>query len=163
MGAYALRHPFTVGVVRGKWLGVTIALAAMLSGAASAAACSCAPQSPAESLREADGAIVGRLVEVSPHGALQAIYRYEVRHIYKGDGLPRVGRMLDVHSSRRGAACALPRRTGRSYGLFLFRRNGRWFGGICGVVSPRRLRAAAAKQPRIHRRDSGSGLDLGCA
>lgn len=94
-----------------------------------------------------------------PHGPLRAVFRYEVRHSYKGI-LPRAGRMLDVYSSRRGAACALPRRVGRSYGLFLVRRNGRWLGGICGVVAPRRLRAAAANQPRIYRH--GSGLDLGC-
>jgi hypothetical protein len=103
---------------------------------------------------------VGRLVRVLPHGALHAVYRYEVRHSYKG-ALPATGRMLDVHSSRRGAACALPRRIDRRYGLFLSHRNGRWFGGLCGTVAPERLRAAAANQPRIYRR--GSGLDLSCA
>lgn len=112
---------------------------------ASAQACSCAPQPPAESLRQADGAVVGRLVEVLPHGPLHAVYRYEVGRVYKG--ALRQGRMLDVHSSRRAAACALPRRTGRSYGLFLSLRNGRWFGGICGVISPARLRLAAQSQP----------------
>lgn len=111
---------------------------------ASAQACSCAPQAPAESLREADGAVVGRLIKVLPHGPLHAVYRYEVSRVYKGEIAK--GRMLDVHSSRRAAACALPRRTGRSYGLFLFQRHGRWFGGICGVVSPRRLRLAAQNQ-----------------
>jgi hypothetical protein len=111
---------------------------------AGARACSCAPQPPAESLREADGALVGRLVKVLPHGPLHAVYRYEVSRVYKG-GIAE-GRMLDVHSSRRAAACALPRRTGRSYGLFLSRRSGRWFGGICGTVAPRRLRQAAQSQ-----------------
>jgi hypothetical protein len=124
---------------------------------ASAQACSCAPQAPAESLREADGAIVGRLVRVLPHGALHAVYRYEVRHVYKGGDAIEPGKMLDVGSSRRAAACALPRRSGRSYGLFLFQRHGHWFGGICGVVSPRRLRLAAANQPRAYRRPSGHG------
>jgi hypothetical protein len=116
----------------------------MLAFATSAAACSCAPQPPAESLRQADGAVVGRLVKVLPHGPLHAVYRYEVSHVYKG--AVQQGRMLDVHSSRRAAACALPRRSGRSYGLFLSRRNGRWFGGICGVISPARLRLAAQNQ-----------------
>jgi hypothetical protein len=113
---------------------------------ASAFACSCAPQAPAESLREADGAVVGRLVKVLPHGALHAVYRYEVRHVYKGGEVIEAGKMLDVHGSRRAAACALPRRTERSYGLFLSRRHGRWFGGICGVISPGRLRLAAQNQ-----------------
>lgn len=124
---------------------------------ASAQACSCAPQAPAESLREANGAIVGRLVVVLPHGALHAVYRYEVRHVYKGGDEIEAGKMLAVHGSRRAAACALPRRTGRSYGLFLSQRHGRWFGGICGVLSPRRLRLAAANQPRVSRRPSGHG------
>ncbi|HVY77323.1 MAG TPA: hypothetical protein VG898_02330 [Solirubrobacterales bacterium] len=125
----------------------------VLASAAGASACSCAPQSPAESLREADGAVVGRLVRVLPQGPLRAVFRYEVRHAYKGR-LPEVGRMLDVHSSRRGAACALPRRTDRNYGLFLLRRDGRWYGGICGVVPPQRLRAAA------HRGAAGSAAPV---
>ena len=135
---------------------------ALLAFAASASACSCAPQTPAESLGEADGAVVGRLVKVLPHGPLHAVFRYEVSHAYKGDGLPAVGQMLDVHSSLGGAACGLPRRTGRSYGLFLVRRKGRWFGGICGVVAPRRLRAAAANQATTQRRSFGFGA-AGCA
>jgi hypothetical protein len=122
-----------------------MALGALI-GAAGAVACSCAPQPPAESLREADGAVVGRLVKVLPHGPLHAVFRYEVRHVYKGAGSIDAGRMLDVHSARRTAACGLPRRTGRSYGLFLSRRHGHWFGGICGVIAPQRLRAAAQGQ-----------------
>jgi hypothetical protein len=125
------------------WL--TAALWALVA-AASATACSCAPQPPAESLREADGAIVGRLVRVLPHGPLNAVFRYEVHHVYKGAASIDEGRMLDVRGARRTAACGLPRRAGRSYGLFLSRRNGRWFGGICGVISPRRLRGAAQNQ-----------------
>jgi hypothetical protein len=136
-------------------IGVALVALAMLVAADGASACSCAPQAPAESLREADGAVVGRLVKVLPHGALHAVYQYEVRHVYKGGDSIEAGKMLDVHGSRRAAACALPRRTGRSYGLFLSQRHGRWFGGICGVVSPRRLRLAAANQPRAYRRASG--------
>jgi hypothetical protein len=139
---------------------VLVAMAMLVPG--TARACSCAPQAPGESLREADGAVVGRLVKVLPHGPLHAVFRYEVRHVYKGGDSIAVGKMLDVHGSRRAAACALPRRTGRSYGLFLVQRHARWFGGICGVVSPERLRAAAANQPQIHRRGSAT-LDLGCA
>jgi hypothetical protein len=140
---------------------VLVALA-MLVAADGASACSCAPQPPAESLREADGALVGRLVKVLPHGALHAVYRYEVLHVYKGGDGIEAGKMLDVHGSRRAAACALPRRTDRSYGLFLSQRHGRWFGGICGVVSPRRLRLAAANQPGVYRRASGQG-SVSCA
>lgn len=105
--------------------------------------------------------MVGRLVEVLPHGPLRAVFRYEVRHVYKGEGLPSVGRMLSVNSSRRGAACALPRRTDRSYGLFLTRQHGHWFGGICGVVAPKRLRAAAANQSRTERLAFGAAAACG--
>lgn len=114
--------------------------------AGSATACSCAPQAPAEALQESDAAVVARLVEVLPHGKLHADYRYEVRRVYRGSGIKK-GQMLTVRSGRRAAACALPRRLDRAYGLFLVRRQGTWFGGICGVVEPRRLRHAAQGQP----------------
>ncbi len=145
-----------MGVRRLSWVLLCVVLATLVF-AASAAACSCAPQRPAESLREADGAVVGRLVRVLPHGPLHAVYRYEVLHVYKGADSIETGKMLDVHGSRRAAACALPRRIGRSYGLFLFQHQGRWFGGICGVVAPQRLRRAAENQPRVYRRASGQG------
>jgi hypothetical protein len=132
--------------VRGRWaIGSVLGVVAMLVPA-SAMACSCAPQPPAQSLREADAAVVGRLVKVLPHGPLHADFRYEVRRVYRGASKIEVGQMLDVRSSRRAAACALPRRTKRSYGLFLAQRSRRWFGGICGVISPKRLRLVAAAQ-----------------
>jgi len=126
-----------------------------LACATVAGACSCAPRSPAEALREADGAVVGRLVKVVPHGHLHAVYRYRVLHVYKGGDAIRAGRMLNVQSARRAAACALPRRTGHRYGLFLTKGHGRWFGGICGVVQPGRMRHAAQQRPRVYRRASG--------
>jgi hypothetical protein len=144
----ALRRVY-IGRVRGRLLASACLVAGLgaLTVAAAATACSCAPQSPAESLREADGAVAARLVRVLPHGPLRADFRYEVRHVYKGADSIDAGRMLDVRSARRGAACALPRRTERVYGLFISHRDGRWFGGICGVISPRRLRAAATHRP----------------
>jgi hypothetical protein len=137
---------------------------AMLLPANGAMACSCAPQAPAESLRQADAAIVGRLVEVLPHGSLHADYRYEVGRAYRDDGgrIER-GQMLTVRSARRAAACALPRRLDHRYGLFLTRLRGRWFAGICGVIEPRRLRHAAQSQPPVYRRAAGGSGPLGCA
>jgi hypothetical protein len=142
-----------------RWFEVAaLAILAALVFAGSAQACSCAPQAPAESLRESDGAVVGRLVEVVPHGKLHADYRYEVRHVYRGAESIEPDRMLTVRSGRKAAACALPRRLDHVYGLFLSRANGRWFGSICGVIEPRRLRHAAQSQPRIYRR-SNSGAE----
>lgn len=122
-------------------IGAVLVVLAMLAPA-NALACSCAPQAPAEALRESDAAVVARLVKVLPHGKLHADYRYEVRQVYRGSGIEE-GQMLTVRSGRRAAACALPRRLHHVYGLFLARRQGKWFGGICGVIEPRRLRHAA--------------------
>ena len=126
---------------------VLVVLAMMLLTASGAMACSCAPQAPAEALEESDAAVVARLVKVLPHGKLHADYRYEVRQVYRGGATIDKGQMLTVRSGRSAATCALPRRLGHVYGLFLARRQGRWFGGICGVIEPRRLRHAAQSQP----------------
>jgi hypothetical protein len=119
----------------------------VLCFAASAHACSCAPTDPGEALRESDAAVVGRLVEVVPRGALQADYRYEVRRVYRGARAIDAGQMLAVRSAQSGAACGLPRRVDRRYGLFLARAGGRWRSGICSVVTPRRLWQAARGRP----------------
>jgi hypothetical protein len=123
---------------------VSVALIGLV-GAGSVLACSCAPSSPAESLAGSDAAIAGRLVSVQPHGATRAVYRYEVLHVYRGPSAIAPGMTLKVMSSRGSAACALPNGIGHHYGLFLLGGGGRWAGGLCGTVSPRRLWAAARK------------------
>lgn len=141
--------------MRVRRLSLTAALVMLgsLAFVASAPACSCAPLKPAEALRRADAAIVGRLVEVVPRGAIRADYRYEVQKVYRGGSQIERGQMLDVRSARHAAACALPRRLGHRYGLFLTRAGGLWTSGICGVIEPRRL-AAVARRPR---RPGGGG------
>jgi hypothetical protein len=113
--------------------------------AGSAFACSCAPSTPSESLAAADAAITGRLLGVEPHGATRAEYRYEVLRVYRGRDVIARGTTLSVVSPRGSAACALPDRVGRSYGLFLLGDGERWASGLCGVVSPRHLWSAAQK------------------
>jgi len=130
----------------------TLGVLGVLAFAGSARACSCAPMQPAEALRESDAAIVGRLVKVAPRGVVQADYRYEVRRVYRGARMIEAGQMLSVRSARRSAACALPRRIGRRYGLFLLRGEGHWRAGLCSVLSPRRLWAAAHGESRMYRR-----------
>lgn len=133
--------------MQGRWaIGLVLVVLAMLVLASDAIACSCAPQAPAEALEESDAAVVARLVKVLPHGKLHADYRYEVQRVYRGAATIDKGEMLTVRSGRRAAACALPRRLHHAYGLFLARRQGRWLGGICGVIEPRRLRHAAQGQ-----------------
>jgi len=136
--------------MRLRRLAVGAALVAVggLALAASASACSCAPRTPGESLREADAAIVGRLVRVIPRGRFHADYRYEVTRVYRGRKKIDRGQVLNVRSARRASACALPRRLGHRYGLFLARGHGRWLGGICGVIEPRRLAGAARQRSR---------------
>lgn len=132
-----------VGGLLKAWLCAALAGLAL---AGSAHACSCAPQAPVESLRDSDAAIVGRLVSVRAHGRFRADYRYEVGRVYRGGGI-EPGQMLTVRSARRASACALPRRLDRRYGLFLTRGDEHWMGGICGVISPQRMRQAAAQRP----------------
>jgi cyanophycinase-like exopeptidase len=142
-------------------LSSTVALVVLggLVVVASASACSCAPTKPDEALRESDAAIVGRLVEVMPRGSLRAEYRYEVQRVYRGRHAIQRGQMLDVRSARRAAACALPRRLGHRYGLFLARAGDRWTSGICGVIAPRKLDEAARR--RGHRAGGGARTSAG--
>ncbi len=135
------------------------AVSAVLLGlifAGSALACSCAPVSPVQSLAESDAAVVGRLLSVAPHGATRAEYRYRVLRVYRGREAIERGSTLKVLSPRSSAACGLPDGIGRHFGLFLLGEHGRWSSGLCGVISPRRLRAAAQK-PR------GAQALAGCA
>ncbi len=120
---------------------VVAALGALVL-AGGAQACSCAPTTPAEGMRQADAAIVGKLIEVVPQSGLRADFLYRVQHVYKrGRGIRR-GRVISVRSTSQAAACGLPQRTGRRYGLLLGRGEGRWTGGLCGLVSPHMLDAS---------------------
>jgi hypothetical protein len=114
--------------------------------ATGAQACSCIDRTPREALREADAAIVGRLVEVVPTNAYSAEYRYLVRRAYKGGRGIRAGETIAVRSGVNGASCGLPVDEERWYGLFLYRSGSGsgWSGGLCGLVASRQLSAAAA-------------------
>lgn len=131
--------------VRGGRVAIAAASVVLLGlvFSGSALACSCAPAAPAESLARADAAVVGRLLGVESHGAEQARYRYRVLRVYRGHDRIERGETVTVLSPRGPAACALPDRLGRRYGLFLLGDGRRWASGLCGVVSPRRLWSAA--------------------
>jgi hypothetical protein len=125
--------------------------------AGSAHACSCAPTAPTESLAESDAAIVGDLLSVHSRGPGQAAYRYRVLRVYRGAKRIEVGSVLTVLSPRGSASCALPKRLGKHYGLFLLGSGGRWASGLCGVISPRRLWSAASKPGSGEATGSASG------
>lgn len=101
---------------------------------------------PREALRQADAAIVGRLVEVVERGGGQADFRYRVRRVYKGGRAIAIGKTISVRGSSQSAACGLPWRTGRRYGLLLAEHEGRWTGGLCGLIEPRMLQSAAGQR-----------------
>jgi hypothetical protein len=125
-----------------RFLGVamTAVLVGMFLGSsaqADSAASSCPLQ---EKFRQHDAAIVGRLVKVEAANAGgRTKYTYRVRRAYVNDGL-RPGRSVTVRS--RG----LPRRRGRSHGLFIDRTGpllAYWTSRPKLVVSPKKLRRAA--------------------
>jgi hypothetical protein len=133
--------------VRRISLAVGIAVLGALAFAPGAQACSCARMGAAEAMRQADAAIVGRLVKVVPRGELRADFRYRVRRVYKeGPGIAP-GRVISVRSAMDSAACGLPRQAGRRYGLLLVRDEGRWIGGLCGVRRPGALASTAYARP----------------
>jgi hypothetical protein len=88
-------------------------------------------------MRGADAAISGVLLKVVPQGRGRAIYRYRVQRVYKSAPGIRHGAVLSVHSTRASAACGLPTRTGRRYGLMLAREEGVWTSGVCALLSRR--------------------------
>lgn len=163
----------TVGEVRLRCISLAVAVGVLgaLVFAGSAQACSCVRMAPGKAMRQADAAIVGRLVEVVPRGRYRADYRYRVRRVYKHAPGIRRGRVISVRSATQSAACGLPSQIGRRYGLLLnappvvhprdAKRGagqGRpWLGGLCGVVAPRKLRSAARHSDQEERRSTGLG------
>lgn len=130
-------------------------LAIPLLAAESAMACSCAPLS-SEDVRASDAAVIAKLtkVEVVPFeepdplepvpADRPADYFFRIREIFKGE--KRIDRdVIKVHSTvGTGGACGMNGTVGRSYGLFLDRRNHRWNGTSCGMTSPSRMRDLAS-------------------
>lgn len=146
--------------MRGGRVAIAILSVALpgLVFAGSAAGCTCAPASPAEALRGSDAAIVGKLIAIEQKGPARAAYRYRVLRVYRGREEIEPGSTISVLSGVDSAGCALPNRLQRRYGLFLTGNSrGSWASGLCGVVSPRRLWAAAQHAP------AGAGAGSYCA
>lgn len=124
-----------------------------LAGADAALACSCAPVNVRESIRESDGAFIGRLVavrEVDPPAQGEPIgsgdptdYVYRVGRVFNGGPGLRRGNRVRVRSVRFGATCGLPRRRGMLIGLFVERSNRRWHGNLCATATPAEMRAGS--------------------
>jgi hypothetical protein len=97
-------------------------------------ACSCTRVPRDEAIRQADAAIAGELVKVVPQNRQRAAFRYRVQRVYKGGHGIRVGDVVSVRSARDSAACGLPTRTGRRYGLALSWSDGGWTSGACALL-----------------------------
>ena len=118
---------------------------------------------PAEALRQADAAIVGRLVEVVPRGGGQADFRYRVQSVYKGRHAIDLNKVISVRGTNHSAACGLPHGTDRRYGLLLREDDeGRWTGGLCGLIEPRKLRSVAGQVTASRGQSESSGGDSDC-
>jgi len=128
--------------LRRRTFAAVVVLGALVP-AGSAQACSCAQVAPKDSLRQADAAIVGKLVEVVPRGGLRADYRYRVQHVYKSGKGIRPGKTISVRSATDSAACGLPEEIDRTYGVLLSRAESRWTSGLCGVLTPELMRRAS--------------------
>jgi hypothetical protein len=114
-----------------------------LIGAESAMACTCAAQRVDEQLAAADAALVGRLVDVDRVRSGGVKLEYRVNRVFKGAPGLKKGESLTLRSPGTTAACGLPRKKDKRYGLLLDRRRKRLTANLCSVVSPKRLRRAA--------------------
>jgi hypothetical protein len=107
-------------------------VAAGLVLAAQASACTCLPVNLERDLPRADGAFVGTVLAASPRGDDEAVYRFRVEQVYKGD----IENRIDVVSTRDSAACGLELPVGERVGLLLDREGVTWHGSLCGQVDP---------------------------
>jgi hypothetical protein len=117
---------------RNLWLASAVSLVLALLFTAHASACSCLAVDLERDLPGADGAFVGALLESSPRGPSEAVYRFRVEQVYKGD----IENRVDVVSARDGAACGLELPAGERVGLLLDRDGDIWRGSLCGQVEP---------------------------
>jgi hypothetical protein len=125
-----------------KGIALVAALAGLLVGAESAAACTCVPVQFERQLKRADGAFNGRLLSITPvEGTSDARYRYRVGVVVKGSF--RRGQVVTVWSLYGDAMCGLMTGVGEVYGLFVDRKEERWTSSLCATISAKRMRRAA--------------------
>jgi hypothetical protein len=110
--------------------------------------CVCAYYEPEKLLRRSDGAVIARLLAVSPGrdigdgwpGGDSARLVYRTGRVFKGRPRLKRGRRLVVSSPYQSTSCALSSRVGELTGLFLHREDGRWTSDGCGERTPAQMR-----------------------
>jgi hypothetical protein len=111
---------------------VLVAIAALsLALAADAFACSCIRPNLVRDLPRADGAFVGTVLERRVERQ-NAIYRFRVEQVYKGD----IENRIEVVTAANGAACGLELGVDQRTGLLLTREGGTWRSTLCSQVDP---------------------------
>jgi hypothetical protein len=109
-----------------------VALAVLwLAAAAEAYACTCAPVDLERDLPQADGAIIGTVLERHTTGA-SVLLLFRVEQVYKGD----IDNRIEVVTARDGASCGIELGVGERTGLLLERDGGLWRAGLCSQVDP---------------------------
>jgi hypothetical protein len=118
------------------------ALAALLTGAASAAACSCVGGDPRDRLSEARAALVGTVTEERGDPVGVRTYRLSVDETVKGE-LPEV---IEISTDGR-SSCGIDLDVGQRVGILLRRASGPYEVGLCDLMEPSDLEAAARPYP----------------
>lgn len=128
-----------------------VCIAGLVAGPAQAAACSCARPDVREQLDASDAAFVGRLVRVTDEGTDQALYRFRIDQIVKGEFDDNE---VVVRAARDEAQCGL-RRTepDLAVGVFLTGGDGEWSSSLCAQTDAAVL-LAGADEPQ------GQGIKL---
>ena len=109
-----------------------VALAVLwLAAAAEAYACTCAPVDLERDLPQADGAIIGTVLERRTTGA-SVLLLFRVEQVYKGD----IDNRIEVVTARDGAACGIELGVEERTGLLLERDGELWRAGLCSQVDP---------------------------
>lgn len=99
--------------------------------AGDALACSCLPVNLERDLPNADGAIIGTILE-REDGADTSTLRLRVEQVYKGD----IDNRVEIETPLGGAACGIEAPVGERLGLLLERDGGVWRSSLCSQVDP---------------------------
>ena len=119
-----------------------VALAALVVGAGPAGACSCVGGGPRDRLSTARAAFVGTVTEARADSSGTRTYRLTVDKTFKGDLPQRIEVSTDGQSS-----CRNDLHVGQRVGLLLRRASGPYEVGLCDLMEPADLEAAARPYP----------------
>ena len=117
-------------------------LAALAAAVEPARACSCIPPDPWAALAQADGVLVGTVLERREAGG-GVVLVLSVERRLKGP----LGRRVEVRTAQNGSVCGVEADVGQRVGLALYRDGGAWRGNMCWQFEPAQLLVVAALPP----------------